>query len=558
MRVAVGLLSAMLLMSSVAPAHADLEDRQSEAERRQQALRDRIDGLQKEIDARESARKEAADGLKQSETAISGINRRLAELNEQSRQARADLADLDRQIAAQQKVLGARRKELADQLRAQYTSGLSPWAAMLSGDDPQQLGRNLGYLDYIVRARVNTMQALRRDLDRLTDLQARADARTAEIAKVVAETAQQKAELVVQQKARATVLARLEGQIAAQRGEADKLGRDDQRLSRLIGDLDVAIAKQAEDARRAEEARKQAAELARKQAEAARQADIARKAEEAQRLAEATRRAEAARREAELTRRQAEKATAAKSADAARRLAEARDAAAVREQADAALRRATPAPQPPEALQERTPQPRLIPQTPDRPSIAAAGRVIQSDARGSIDLAGGTPAASASLAPPPESQPARPAAPERRRQAPADDDAAAPASSGDGLKKGLQPPVRGQIQGRFGLGRPEGGVWRGIVLRAPEGTPAHAVAAGTVVYAQWLRGFGNLIIVDHGDQYMTVYAYNQSLLKQVGDNVRAGDAVALVGATGGQVESGLYFEIRHRGAPVDPAQWLAQ
>ncbi len=107
------------------------------------------------------------------------------------------------------------------------------------------------------------------------------------------------------------------------------------------------------------------------------------------------------------------------------------------------------------------------------------------------------------------------------------------------------------------MSRPEGGVWRGIVLRAPEGAPVRAVAPGVVVYAEWLRGFGNLIIVDHGQQYLTVYAYNQSLLKRVGDPVAAGDTIATVGATGGQVESGLYFEIRHRGAPVDPAQWLA-
>jgi septal ring factor EnvC (AmiA/AmiB activator) len=363
---------------------------------------------------------------------------------------------------------------------------------------------------------------LHRDLIRLADLQSRADARTSEIAGVVTETQTQKTALGEQRKARATVLARLEGQINAQRNEAARLGQDDERLSQLISGLDVAIAKQAEDARKAEEARKQAAEEARKQAaaarEAARQAEIARKADEARQVADATRRAQAARREAELTRRQADQAAAAKSADASRRAAEARDAAAVRERADAALRRATDHPAP--------------------PPVVAAGRVIQSDARASIDTQVATIA----------------------RTAPADtsdNDVAGP-STGNGLHKGLTPPVQGQIQGRFGLGRPDGGIWRGVVLRAAEGTPVHVVAAGTVVYAQWLRGFGNLIIVDHGDDYMSVYAYNQSVLKHVGDNVRAGETVALVGATGGQVESGLYFEIRHRGAPVDPAQWLAQ
>ncbi len=79
-----------------------------------------------------------------------------------------------------------------------------------------------------------------------------------------------------------------------------------------------------------------------------------------------------------------------------------------------------------------------------------------------------------------------------------------------------------------------------------------------MVYSNWLRGFGNLLIVDHGQEYLSVYAYNQSLLKQVGDTVRAGDNVALAGSTGGQVDSALYFEIRHRGAAVDPIAYLAR
>ena len=170
--------------------------------------------------------------------------------------------------------------------------------------------------------------------------------------------------------------------------------------------------------------------------------------------------------------------------------------------------------------------------------------------------------------PPPPVKPAEPpkkaepvpeeAAPTRSASTQPAQRAAPPVGGGNGLRHGLAAPVRGQVQGRFGVDRPDGGVWRGVVLRAAEGTPVKVVAPGTVVYADWLRGFGNLIIVDHGQQYLTVYAYNQSLLKRVGDSVAAGDTIATVGATGGQVESGLYFEIRHRGAPVDPAQWLAQ
>lgn len=117
-------------------------------------------------------------------------------------------------------------------------------------------------------------------------------------------------------------------------------------------------------------------------------------------------------------------------------------------------------------------------------------------------------------------------------------------------------PVRGEVQGRFGADRPEGGKWRGIVIRSAEGTVVNSVAAGRVVFANWLRGFGNLIIVDHGAAELTVYGYNQSLLKQVGDVVNKGEAIARVGSTGGQVEPGLYFEIRQKGQPVNPALWF--
>ncbi|ARP83957.1 peptidase [Bordetella genomosp. 8] len=522
-------------------APADLAEKQTEAQRQQSALRERIQSLQKTLDERESARKEAADSLRQSETAISQINRRLAELATQSKQAEADLATLERQMTAQQAVLAQRREELAKQLRAQYTSGLSPWTALLSGDDPQQLGRNLAYLGYVSQARAEAVQALRRDLDELARLQGQADARRQEIAQVVKETADQKTQLVAQQKERASVLARLEGQITAQREEAVKLGRDDQRMSRLIDDLQAAIEKQAEEARKAEEARRKAEE-ARRQAEA----EAARKAEEARRLA-----LEEARRKADDARKRADDAR--KAADAARRAQEAREASQAREQVEAAARRDA------EAAANA-----------DRQAAAAAKQAEDAEAAARRAAQASLPVARGNI------EGLKPAEPKSAQAADAQSNSSASsttsatsstpspsarplAPAGRGLRPGLPVPVSGAtVQGRFGLGRPDGGVWRGIVLRVPEGTPVRAVAAGTVVYANWLRGFGNLIIVDHGQQYMTVYGYNQSLLKQVGDRVAAGDTIAAAGATGGQVESGLYFEIRHGGAPVDPAQWLAQ
>ncbi|HNL98669.1 MAG TPA: peptidoglycan DD-metalloendopeptidase family protein, partial [Accumulibacter sp.] len=79
---------------------------------------------------------------------------------------------------------------------------------------------------------------------------------------------------------------------------------------------------------------------------------------------------------------------------------------------------------------------------------------------------------------------------------------------------------------------------------------------GRVVFAEWMRGFGNLLIVDHGSTYLSVYANNDALLKQVGDNVRPGEAIATVGNSGGNPESGLYFELRHQGKPLDPLSWV--
>jgi murein hydrolase activator len=431
-------LSAILGAPLAAPEAEDLANRRSAVERQRADLRVRIQTLQKELDAREAVRKEAADALKVSEVAISQTTRRLNELSTQLKKARTELEALKTQIQRQQGILVQRREELADQLRRQYASGLSPWAALLSGDDPQELSRNLSYLDYISQARAKTVAELKIEIERLAQLEARLDVRQKEVAQLVEETTQQRSVLESQQKERSTVLARIEGQIQAQRSEAVRLGQDDQRLSGLIDSLGGQIqeAKKAEEVRRAEQAK--LAEQAKRE-EQAKQAELARRAEEQQ--------------------------------------------------------------------------------------IERARRIAQEQ--------------------------------ERKESARASEAAATP-QSGEGLKRGLRWPLRGTMMARFGTDRPEGGIWRGVLIKAPDGTPVHAVGGGTVVYSNWLRGFGNLLIVDHGEQYLSVYAYNQSLLKQVGDSVRAGDPLALAGSTGGQVDSALYFEIRHRGAAVDPLAFLSR
>jgi septal ring factor EnvC (AmiA/AmiB activator) len=125
------------------------------------------------------------------------------------------------------------------------------------------------------------------------------------------------------------------------------------------------------------------------------------------------------------------------------------------------------------------------------------------------------------------------------------------------LKGSLRLPVAGELMNRFGAPREDGGVsWKGLFIRAAEGAAVKAIAAGQVVFAEWLRGFGNLIIVDHGEGYMSLYSNNESLYKQVGDRVQPGDAIAAVGNSGGQPDTGLYFEMRHQSRPVNPLLWV--
>jgi septal ring factor EnvC (AmiA/AmiB activator) len=125
------------------------------------------------------------------------------------------------------------------------------------------------------------------------------------------------------------------------------------------------------------------------------------------------------------------------------------------------------------------------------------------------------------------------------------------------LRGRLRMPVSGQILARYGSARAEGGAtWKGLFIRATEGEPIHAVAAGKIVFAEWLRGFGNLLIIDHGNDFLSVYANNEALRGAVGATVTAGQSIATAGNSGGYPDPGLYFELRHRGRAFDPLKWI--
>ncbi|NOT65282.1 MAG: peptidoglycan DD-metalloendopeptidase family protein [Methylotenera sp.] len=123
------------------------------------------------------------------------------------------------------------------------------------------------------------------------------------------------------------------------------------------------------------------------------------------------------------------------------------------------------------------------------------------------------------------------------------------------LRGKLRLPVRGDVTNRFGSSREEGISWKGLFIKANEGAEVKSIATGRVVFADWMRGFGNLIIVDHGDGYMSLYGNNQAVLKQVGESVKAGDAIASVGNSGGNETNGLYYELRRQSRPFDPLSW---
>ena len=124
------------------------------------------------------------------------------------------------------------------------------------------------------------------------------------------------------------------------------------------------------------------------------------------------------------------------------------------------------------------------------------------------------------------------------------------------LKKKLKLPVKGKVIYKYNSKRSDTGTrWKGLFIKAKEGSNVKSVAAGQIIFSDWLRGFGNIIIIDHGKNYMSLYGNNDSLLKQKGDYIKGGEVIALSGNSGGNKYNGLYYELRHNGKPFNPLKW---
>lgn len=125
------------------------------------------------------------------------------------------------------------------------------------------------------------------------------------------------------------------------------------------------------------------------------------------------------------------------------------------------------------------------------------------------------------------------------------------------LKGKLRYPVKGRIRHNYGESRKLGKMrWKGILISGREGQDIQTIAPGKVVFADWIRGYGLMIIIDHSNGYMSLYGHNQGLYKEAGDTVQANEVIAALGNSGGNQEMGLYFELRHKGKPINPKKWF--
>ncbi len=359
-------------------------------------IRSRIEALQKQLTESESSKAEAGDALKDSERAVSQTSRKLYQISGQRREVNTALSrlqvrmrDIENSIADEQSILGKL-------LYQQYLGGQSDAIKLvLNGEDPNEIARQLHYLDYISRARAELIASLRQNRADLENLNGQTRRKSAELQALQKEESQQMQRLEREKEQRQQLYAKVSEDIENSRKQLSTLKRDEERLSQLIERL--------------------AKEAARKKS--------------------------------------------------------------------------------------RKPGKRA-------PSQAAP------------DTDSGTGAFRA-------------------------------------LKGKLRLPVVGELRNRFGGQRQDSGLsWKGLFISAKPGRDVKAIATGRVVYADWLRGFGNLLILDHGEGYMSLYGNNESLLKQVGDEATIGDTIAATGNSGGNPDSGLYFELRFQGKPFDPIPWV--
>lgn len=456
------LLALALSDSALAQRQTDRSRQKAAAEKQRAGIKQKLEAIRRDIARTEDARDDAADELAESESAISDANRALRDLAEEQDATNTRLHELSTEGERLQQTIVNQKKQLSQLLREHYVAGNEDRIKLLlSGDNPNRINRDLQMMAYVSQAQARLLNSLRANLAEVEANRGKVENAQLELQEIASEQQQQKARLEQEKAKRAALLQNLSTRLADQRKQADRLQRDEQRMSGLVDRLTRLIREQAEAERR-----RQAA------------------------LAAAKARAEAAAK--------------------ARALARAKAAAEKAERERIARESGKPVKPAPE---------------PEAPRVAEQPQADETR----VEEA---PQQEVALAPP------------------------APPDAFAKLKGRLVAPVSGTIAARFGSRRGDGPTWKGMFIKAPEGTEVRAIAPGRIVHAAWLRGWGNLIIIDHGGEYLSTYGNNSAMLKRVNDMVKAGEVIASAGNTGGNEESGLYFELRHRGRPFDPAGWV--
>ncbi len=373
--------------------------------------------------------------LKADEQAISAAAAKLDETRQQLKQNQQKLANLQKDKLALEQQAKHQKQLLAKQAESAFTAGSHDYLKLLlNQQDPAKLSRSLDYYDYLNKARIEAIEALRATRDKLAKNQQATKETESKLQALLSEQQEHHQTLLASQQSRTKVRNQLQQSVED----------DEQKLTQLV---------------KAEKALK------------ARLEELRRKREEQERRERAERE--------RLAKLKAEQ-------ERQRRLAEQRRAEQQR--------------------QDQASQQEVASTKPERGSgISSAGHYTGLKTNGS-----------------------------------------------------LRWPVQGPILIAYGSPRTAELKWKGTLIGASEGTQVKAVAPGQVVYADWLDGFGMLLVIDHGSGYMSLYGHNQSLLRQVGQNVEQGEPVALVGDSGGQDRPGLYFEIRYQGEAINPTKWLGK
>lgn len=379
--------------------------------------------------------------LKADEQAISAAAAKLEQTKQQLRENQQKLVGLQQDKLDLEQQASRQKQLLAKQAESAFTAGNHDYLKLLlNQQDPAKLSRSLDYYDYLNKARIEAIEALRATRTKLAKNQQATKETESRLQSLLTEQQQHHQSLLASQQSRAKVRNQLQQSVQD----------DEQKLTKLVK-AEKALKARLEELRRQreEQERRERERLAKLKAEQERQ----------------------------------------------RKLAEQRRA----EQERLAAQQS-------KAAQQQTASRESTTSKPERGSgISSAGYYSGLKTNGS-----------------------------------------------------LRWPVQGPILIAYGSPRTAELKWKGTLIGASEGTQVKAVAPGQVVYADWLDGFGMLLVIDHGRGYMSLYGHNQSLLRQVGQNVEQGEPVALVGDSGGQDRPGLYFEIRYQGEAINPTKWLAK